>query len=120
MGKTEVQATVIGEKDAREYTFLVEGRTNFMGLPLEEIRDLCLRPSLGQVRLMDPSDGWVELDTYFANAELLGTGISAILVPANHPFIGNGLLENRRFRVNSTTQNVERVPDDEFHPPFLR
>ena len=119
MGVTQVQARVFGEKDAREYTFLVEGRTNFMGLPLEEIRDLCLQPSLGQVRFMDPNDSWVELDTYFANAELLGIGISTILVPANHPFIGNGLLENRRFRVNSTNQNVERVPDDEFHPPFL-
>ena len=89
-----------------------------MGLPPGEIEGLGLRKTMGQVRLMT-ADGVVESDTYFANAELLGTGISAILVSANHPFIGNGLLENRRFRVNSTNQSVERVPDDEFHPPFL-
>lgn len=118
MGVVRVRGLVFGEKDAREYTFPVEGRTNFMGLPPEEIEGLGLRKTMGQVRLMT-ADGVVESDTYFANAKLLAEGFGAILVPTAYPFIGYGLLENRRFRVNPVNQAVERVPDNELHPPFL-
>ena len=63
--------------------------------------------------------GMVDVYTYFAGGELMGEGFSAILVPASIPLIGYELLENLRFRVNPVTQEIEKVPDDEVHPPYL-
>ena len=67
MGRTHVQARIIGEKEAREYTFLVDTGANHVALPLEEIE----------------------------------------------------ALENLGFRVNPVIRQIEPVPDDVIHPPFL-
>ena len=37
MGITEVQATIMGERDTREYTFIVDTGSTYIGLPLDEI-----------------------------------------------------------------------------------
>ncbi len=63
--------------------------------------------------------GIIEVNTYFADGELMGQEFGAILVPASTPLIGNELLENQRFRVNPVTQQIEKVPEDEVHPPYL-
>jgi predicted aspartyl protease len=63
--------------------------------------------------------GFVEVNTYFAGGALMGQGFSAILVPASIPLIGYELLENLRFRVNPLTQEIEKAPEDEAHPPYL-
>jgi predicted aspartyl protease len=38
MGRTEVRATVIGEKETREYTFLVDTGATYLALPIEKSR----------------------------------------------------------------------------------
>ena len=118
MGVTQVQARVSGEKDTREYTFLIDTGATYMALPEEEIEALGLRETLGTVRLMSAT-GLVDVGMYMANGELLGQKFAAFVVPASTALIGYELLENLRFRVNPVNQVIERVPDDEFHPPFL-
>ncbi len=118
MGKTEVQASVIGDKETREYTFLVDTGATYLALPIEEIEALGLRQGPGKLRLMSAT-GIVEVNTYFADGELMGEGFSAILVPASIPLIGYELLENLRFRVNPLNGEIEKVPEDEVHPPYL-
>ena len=118
MGVTQVQGKVIGETETREYTFLVDTGATYLGLPQVEIEALGLRQGLGVIKLMSAT-GIVEVNTYYANGELMGLGFSSILVPASTPLIGYELLENLRFRVNPVSGQLETVPDDEVHPPFL-
>ena len=118
MGRTEVQARVIGDKETREYTFLVDTGSTYLALPVEEIEALGLRQSRGRIRLMSAT-GVVNVDTYFADGELMGQEFGAILVPASVPLIGYELLENLRFRVNPVSGEFGKVPDDEVHPPYL-
>lgn len=118
LGRTEVQAKVIGNNETREYIFLVDTGATYLSLPLEEIEALGLQQTRGKIRLMSTT-GIVNVDTYFADGELMGQQFSAILVPASIPLIGYELLENLRFRVNPVTQEIEKVPDDEVHPPYL-
>jgi predicted aspartyl protease len=118
MGRTEVQATIFGEKETREYTFWVDTGATYLALPAEEIEALGLRQGRGRLRLMSAT-GIVEVRTYFADGELMGKGFSAILVPASTPLIGYELLENLRFRVNPVTRGIEKAPEDMVHPPYL-
>ena len=118
MGRTEVQAKVIGDNETREYTFLVDTGATYLALPAEEIEALGLRKGAGRLRLMSAT-GVVDVDTYFADGELMGQEFSAILVPASIPLIGYELLENLRFRVNPVSNEIEKVPEEEVHPPYL-
>ena len=118
MGRTEVQAKVIGEKETREYTFLIDTGATYLSLPAEEIEALGLRRGVGRLRLMSAT-GIVEVSTYFADGELMGEAFSAILVPAPIPLIGYELLENLRFRVNPVTEELAKVTEDEVQPPYL-
>ena len=43
MGRTEVLARIIGERETREYTFLVDTGATYLALPAEEIEALGLR-----------------------------------------------------------------------------
>ena len=118
MGRTEIQAKVIGDKETKEYSFLVNAGATYLSLPMQEIEALGLRESRGKIRFMSAT-GVVNVDTYFADGELMGEPFSAILVPASIPLIGYELLENLRFRVNPVTGELEKVPEDEVHPPYL-
>jgi len=118
VGRTEVQAKVIGDKETREYTFLVDTGATYLALPMEEIEALGLRQSRGKIRLMSAT-GVVDVDTYFADGELLGQEFGAILVLVSIPLIGYELLENLRYRVNPLTEELENVPEDEVHPRYL-
>jgi predicted aspartyl protease len=118
LGRTEIRAKIIGEKETREYTFLVDTGATYLALPLEEIEALGLRQGRGRLRLMSAT-GIVEVSTYFADGELRGEEFSAILVPASTPLIGYELLENLRFRVNPVTREIEKVPENVVHPPYL-
>ena len=102
LGRTEIQAKVIGNNETREYIFLVDTGATYLSLPLEEIEALGLQQTRGKIRLMSAT-GIVNVDTYFADGELMGQQFSAILVPASIPLIGYELLENLRFRVNPVT-----------------
>ena len=118
MGRTEVEAKILGENETREYTFLVDTGATYLGLPLEEIQALGLRQGRGRLRLMSAT-GIVEVSTYFADGDLMGEEFSAILVPASTPLIGYELLENLRYRVNPLSRQIEKVPEDEVPPPYL-
>ena len=109
LGRTEIQAKVIGNNETREYIFLVDTGATYLSLPLEEIEALGLQQTRGKIRLMSAT-GIVNVDTYFADGELMGQQFSAILVLASIPLIGYELLENLRFRVNPVTQEIEKSP----------
>ena len=117
MGVTEVQARVFGEKETREYTFMVDTGSTYLALPAEEIEALGLSRSRGVVKLMSAT-GLVDVPTYFVNGELRGQEFGAILVPSPTPLLGYELMQNLRFKVNPVTHQIEKVPDDEIHPPY--
>ena len=118
MGVTEVQARVFGANETREYKFMVDTGSTYLGLPQDEIEFLGLPQGLGIVRLMTAT-GVAEVSPYFANGELYGQTFSALLVPMESPVIGYELLQNLRYKVNPVTHEIERVPDTERHPPYL-
>ena len=70
MGRTEVRATVIGEKETREYPFLVDTGATYLALPIEKIEALGLPRGPGKLRLMSAT-GFVEVNTYFAGGALV-------------------------------------------------
>ena len=117
MGITKVQATIMGEKETKEYTFIVDTGSTYIGLPLEEIEAIGVQRSAGKVMLETITDV-VELDAYFANGEFRGRSFAAIMIPTASPIMGYELLENLLYKVNPVTQELERVPDDERHPPY--
>ena len=117
MGLTEVQARIFGENETREYRFMVDTGSTFLALPQEEIEALGLRRARGTVKLMSAA-GMVDVETYFADGELMGQKFGAILVPAPVALLGYELLQNLRFKVNPVTHQIEKVPDDEIHPPY--
>jgi predicted aspartyl protease len=119
MGVTQVQATIVGNRETREYSFMVDTGSTYLALPMEEIEALGLEGGdWGRVSLVSAT-GPVEVDTYFARGELMGQRFRAILVPAATPLLGYELLQNLRFKVNPVTHEIEKVPDDEIHPPYL-
>ena len=119
MGRTEVNAMIIGPQVEREFTFLVDTGSVFVGLPAEAIKDLGLIPIPGGARRLVTANGVVERDTYGAYGRLEDQGFLATIVASPVPLIGYELLENMRFRVNPVTQSLERLGDDEFGPPFM-
>ena len=118
MGVTQVKAKVFGEYEEREYTFLVDTSSTYMALPPEEIEGLGLRPTGGTVRLMSAT-GLVDVETYFATGEIMRRRFGGIVVPSVSPLLGYELLQNLRFKVNPITHSIEKVSDDEIHPPYL-
>ena len=118
MGVTQVYARVFGELQTREYEFMVYTGSTFLALPQQEIDALGLRRARGTVRLMSAT-GPVDVETYVADGELMGQEFTAVLVPSHTALLGYELLQNLRFKVNPATQQLEKVPDDEWHPPFL-
>ena len=118
MGVTQIQARVIGEREEREYTFLVDTGSTYVALPPEEIEALGLRPSGGTVRLMSAT-GPLDVQTYTVIGELRGQKFAGVAVPSATPLLGYELLQNLRYRVNTVTHDIEKVPDDEIYPPFL-
>lgn len=62
VGRTQVQAKVIGDKETREYTFLVDTGATYLALAVQEIETLGIRQGAGKLRLMSAT-GVVEVDT---------------------------------------------------------
>ena len=67
---------------------------------------------------MSPT-GLVDLATYVGVVELRGQGFGGMGVPSSSHLLGYEVLQNLRFGVNPVTHDIKRLPDDEFHPPFL-
>ena len=119
MGRTEVNAVIIGPQGEREFTFLVDTGSTYVGLPPEDIQDLGLiRVPGGRMEFGAP-DGIVIRDTYGAFGRFRGRGFNATIIATSIPIIGYELLEHLRFKVNPVTQQLEPVPEDEFAPPYI-
>lgn len=113
-----VRARVFGQAETREYEFMVDTGSTYLALPREDIEALGITDTGGTVRLMSAT-GWVDVPSYFVRGELQGQRFGAILVPAATPLLGYELLQNLRFKVNPVTHEIEKVPDDEIHPPYI-
>lgn len=118
MGRTFVNATVIGQRATRDYSFMIDTGSTYMGLPIEEIEELGLTmiPD-GKIEVLTPT-GIIEQDSYLTLGSIQGRGFGATVVPSPIPVIGYEMLENLRFKVNPVTRRLERVPLDEPHPPY--
>ena len=118
MGRTFVDATVIGQRSTKDYRFLVDTGSTYMGLPIEEIEELGLTmiPD-GRIQVLTPT-GIIEQDSYLTLCKIQGRGFGATVVPSPIPVIGYETLENLRFKVNPVTRQLETVPLDELHPPY--
>ena len=119
MRRTFVNATINGPQMTKGYNFLVDTGATLMGLPSEEIKELGLTPVPDGKRWFMTAAGVVELDTYIAVGRIEGRGFNATVITAPVPLIGYEFLENLRFKVNPITHQLEEVPLDEPHPPYL-
>ena len=120
MGKTMVEAFVTGESGVRRFDFLVDTGSSFMGLPLENIEALGLpKVPEGRYRLITAM-GIMESDSYAANVRIGEDRAPALVIVSPIPIIGYALLQHLRMRVNTVTEALEKVPEDEeVFPPFL-
>ena len=97
---------------------MIDTGSTYLALPMEEIEALGLDGGdWGSGRLISAT-GPVEVDTYFARGKLMGERFRAIMVPSVSPLLGYELLQNLRVKVNPVTHVIEKVADDEIHPPF--
>ena len=119
MGRTFVRATIEGPLTSREYDFLVDTGASLMGLPMEEIEALGLVPVPNGKRQFVTATGTVELDTYTITGTVRAKGFSSMVVPTPVPLLGYEMLQSMRFRVNPVSEELEEVPGDEIHPPYL-
>ena len=119
MGRTEVEALIIGAQAQRVYTFLVDTGATYVGLPANEIEELGLLRIPGGRMSFGTATGVVEQDTFTALGRLEGQGFSATVIATPIPLVGYELVENLRFRVNPVTERIERVGPEEFHPPYV-
>lgn len=118
MGRTYVNATIVGQNTSKEYSFLVDTGSTFMGLPEEEIEELGLTLIPDGRRNVLTSSGIDESETYLALGRLDDRGFAATVLPRPIPLIGYETLENMRFKVNPVSGVLEEVPLDEPHPPY--
>ena len=118
MGRTIVNATIIGPQATRTYEFLVDTGATFIGLPIEEIEALGLTPVPNGRIMVNTAEGLVERSTYIGVGEMEGQGFNKVVIAMPVPVIGYESLESLRFRFNPVTERIERVPDTEVHPPL--
>ena len=119
MGRTFVEATITGPKASKEYNFLVDTGASLMGLPMDEIENLGLTPVPNGRRAFITATGTMELDTYIITGTVRKRGFSTMVMQAPLPLMGYEMLQSMRFRVNPVTEELEEVPQDEIHPPYL-
>ena len=120
MGRTCAPAAIIGADATCECEFLVDSGSTHIGLPKRGIDELSLRPipenGVLQVRA---AAGVVELQAYRIAGAIDGRGFVAMAAPAPIPLLGYELLENLGYKVNPVSRSLERIPPDEFGPPFM-
>lgn len=119
MGRTEVNAVIIGPQAEREFAFQVKTGFFWVGLPAEDIKYLGLNRIPDGRMKFNTATGKVERDTYSAFGRLQGQGFCATAIATTIPLIGYSLLENLRFRINPDTRQLEPLDPEEFGPPFL-
>ena len=119
MGRTFATAMIIGTTETREYEFLVDTGATHVGLPENEMEELGLAPIPNGVISVRTANGIIEQRSYWALGEIDGRGFVTTVTQAPIPLIGYQLLQTMRYRVNPVTESLERLPEDEFGPPYL-
>ena len=119
MGRTYATATIIGDADTREYEFLIDTGATHVGLPQNEMEELGLAPIPNGVISVRTANGIIEQKSYWALGQIDGRGFVTVVTQAPIPLIGYHLLQTMRYRVNPVTESLERLPEDEFGPPYL-
>ena len=118
MGQPFATATIMGSIVSREYEFLVDTGATYIGFPQSEIDELDLAPIPDGVIRVRTANGIIDQQTYLALGRIDGRGFAATVTPSPIPLVGYEFLQNRRFRINMVTHTLERVPEDEFGPPY--
>ena len=118
MGRTIATAIISGVNATKEYSFLVDTGA-YLGLPIEEIRDLGLAIVPNGRRRFLTADGIVEKDTYQATGRLGDQGFATIVVETAVPVIGYFLVEDLRLKVNPGTGELEPDPGPWLEPGYM-
>jgi len=119
MGRTTVEAQVHGPNGTKRFSFLVDAQSNFVGLPLADIKALGMPAIYGGKSRVFTDEGAVEKDTYTASAHLEGDTAPAMVAESQIPRIGFGVLERLRMKVNPNTGELEKARPDEHMPPYM-
>ena len=119
MGRTFVEGTITGPSETRQYSFFVDTGSALMGLPMAEIEALGLEIVPNGKRRFITANGVSEFDTYRIDGQIHGKGFVTMVAQCPIPVVGYEMLQNLRLRVNPVSEQVEEVPDDEIHPPYM-
>ncbi len=119
MGRTFAKATLAGADKDREYEFMVDTGSTYVGLPQSEIDELGLQEIPNGVEATLTANGVVERQTYWAIGYIDGRGFGCIVSEAPTPLIGYHLLQTMIYIVNPVTETLERAPDEEIGPPYI-
>ena len=119
MGLTTVEAYVTGENGIREFEFLVDTGSTYVGLPAEDIEALGLPKIPGGVHRLMTAMGIMEGETYAAGVRIGDDRAPATVVISPVPLIGFELLQSLRMKVNPVTHQLEKIPEGEGFPPLL-
>ena len=117
--RTTVEAYVTGENGVRQFKFLVDTGSSFVGLPIEDIEALGLYKIPGGIRRMITALGVMESDSYAADVRIGDDRAPALVIVAPIPLIGYELLQSLRMKVNPVTHQLEKMPEDEEFHPFI-
>ena len=120
MGKVMVRASAIGPNGTRLFDFLVDTGSTFVGLPMSDIEALGLPMVHDGRHETRTATGVVELDAYVCGIRIEDGTTPAFVSEAPIPLLGYEVLEKLRWKVNPVTQDIEKVPDDEVTPPYVR
>lgn len=90
-----------------------------MGLPAEEIEGLGLDVVINGRRSFLTANGRVLQDTYHIAGEIMGRGFGTVVAPMPIPVVGYQMLQDMRFKVNPTTEQLEDDSDDDLGGPYM-
>ena len=119
MGQTFAVATIIGSTASREYEFMVDTGSTYVGLPKSEIDGLGIAPIPDGDILVRTANEIINQQAYWTLGRIDGRGFACTVTEAPIPLIGYHMLQTMRYRVNPVTEALERIPDDEFAPPYM-
>ena len=120
MGVTYARGSISGNKETREFDFLVDTGATWVGIPQADIDALELDTVPNASAALMMADGSVNhTPVYVAIGMLEGTGFVNGAVPAAVPLVGYKLLQDLGFKVDLVNERIEPRPDGEIGPPFL-
>ena len=120
MGKVVARASVVGPNGTRLFNFLVDTGSTFVGLPMADIEALGLPIVHDGRHETRTAAGVIEQDAYVGGVRIEGNTTPAFVSEAPIPLLGYEVLEKLRYKVNPVTHEIEKVPDDEIAPPYVR